>query len=350
MVTDRVMRHYPFLLLVALTCLLFGPARLAADLVWSPQTGWRIEGGVLTGLTGNEARTALDLMNKARSAEDAGSLRRAIRAYTKVTKKYPNSIYAPEAFFRIGMLREKRHQYFKAFDALQELVRKYPSSEKFSQVIAEQYRIANLLLEGKRNYMWGIIPGFRDRSKAVDFYEQIITNAPYSDYASLSLMNAARAHQILGNPEEAIDVLDRMINFYPKSVLTPDAYLKLAQTHASLVEGAYYDQASTKEAITYYEDYLILFPNEAGVATAEKGVTDMKRVFAESKIKIADFYYLKRSNFKAARVFYNEAITIFPDSDVAANAKQRLAEIDAREQKLTTTPAPEKKKKRFLLF
>jgi outer membrane protein assembly factor BamD len=350
------MRSCPLLLLLALLGWCFAPARLAADLVWTPQTGWRIEGGVLTGLTGEEARTALDVMNTARAKEEAGSLRSAISEYTRVTKRYPNSVYSPEAFYRIGLIRQKRKELFKAFEAFQQLVSRYPNSEKFTQVVAEQYRIANGLLEGQRNYIWGLFPGFRDREKSVEYFEQIIGNAPYSDYAPLSLMNVARAHQKLGNTVEGIDALDRMINFYPQSLLAPDAYLKLAQTHASLVEGPYYDQASTKEAITYFEDFLILFPGDAGVVSAEKGLGDMKRMLSESKMKIADFYYYKRSNFKAARVFYNEAITVYPDSPVAARAKQRLAEIDAKEQKLpppapATAPVAEPaKKKRFFLF
>ena len=46
------------------------PARLAADLVWSRETGWRMEGGALAGLTGGEGRNALDQMNRARSSEE----------------------------------------------------------------------------------------------------------------------------------------------------------------------------------------------------------------------------------------------------------------------------------------
>ena len=36
-----------------------------ADLVWTKQTGWRVEGGALSGLAGAEGRNALDQMNKA---------------------------------------------------------------------------------------------------------------------------------------------------------------------------------------------------------------------------------------------------------------------------------------------
>jgi outer membrane protein assembly factor BamD len=334
------------------TWLLAAVAR--ADLVWSPATGWRVEGGALSGLAGPQGRNALDTMNKARTNEEKGSLGSAISQYNSVGKKYPNSIYAPEALYRSGMLYLKRRQYNKAFDSFQQVLSRYPNTRRFNEIVGEQYRIASALLDGSRNrIMFGLLPGFQQREKSIEYFETILANAPYSDYAPLALMNIARGHSYLRETAEAIDALDRMINTYPQSILTPDAYLKLAQTHAKLVDGPYYDQASTKESITYFTDFMLLFPSDTNIATAEKGLDQMKTMLAESKIKIGDFYFYKRDNYKAARVFYNEAITAYPDSAVATRAKAKLAEVDAKAARnappVPGAPAPVKKK-RFWLF
>lgn len=319
-------------ILLSAVLFLFTFAAARAELVWAPESGWRIEGGVLSGLVGEDARTALELMNRARAAEENGQIRTALRNYKKVGEDYPNSVYAPEAFYRTAKLRLARKQYFRAFQAYQAMMQRYPNNERFSEVIGEQYRIATALMDGARNYIWGVIPGFRNRERAVLYFEQIVGNAPYSDYAPLSLMNVARAHQRMRNIPEAINALDRMINNYPQSVLTPEAYLELAETHASLVDGPPYDQSSTREAITYFEDYMILFPSDPNLARAEEGLDRMKTILARSKIVMGDFYFDKRSNYKAARVFYNEAITSYPDSAVADHARARLTEVDAAEE------------------
>lgn len=338
-------------LLMLAFCLVASVGR--ADLVWNPQTGWRLEGGALTGLGGTEARNALELMNKARTAEERGSKGSALSYYEKVSKRYPNSVYSAEALYRTGKIRQSRKQFYKAFDSYQLILARYPNTKRFNEIIGEQYRIASALLDGVRpRIMWGLIPGFKNRTKAIEYFEIILAFAPYSDYAPLALMNVARGHIKEGNTEEAIDALDRMINAYPQSLLAPDAYLKLGQTHAMLVEGPYYDQASTKQALTYFEDFMILFPNDSNVAVAAKGLDNMKQMLSESKMKIGDFYFYKRSNFTAARVFYNEAITAYPDSPVAARAKQKLAAVEA---KAAGKPAPKDntppaKKKRFWLF
>ena len=347
-------------LLAVLAALLLAPARLAADLVWTPDGGWKVQGGSLASLIGEEGRHALDLMNRARNAEEAGDLRRALKSYTQVSKKYPNSVYAAEALYRSGLIQQKRQNYHKAFQSFQFLVSGYPNSEKFNQVIGEQYRIASDLAEGKRSrILWGLLPGFKSQERSIAYFETIVMTAPYSDYAPLALMNAARGYKRINETPAAIDALDRMINTYPRNVLTPDAYLRIAETHASLVDGPAYDQASTIDAITYYEDYMILFPGHSGMAAAEKGLDEMKTVLAQSKLVIADYYYKYRRNYKAAKVFYNEAITVYPDSAIATEAREKLTVVDARLEEMAKdapaepnaprSPAP-KKSKRFWIF
>jgi outer membrane protein assembly factor BamD len=351
----RVTRYLSFFL--SGLGLLLATAR--ADLVWTPAAGWHVEGGALSGLAGAEGRNALEQMNRARAREEGGSTRSAIKLYESVAKRYPNSIYAPEALYRAARLQLARRNYTKAFDGFQQIISRYPNEKRFNEIVGEQYRIASALLDGARGRMlFGLLPGFTQRDKAIQYFENILVNAPYSDYAPLSLMNIARGHQRLGNTEEAIDALDRMINNYSQSLLAPDAYLKLAQTHASLVDGPFYDQASTQEAITYFTDFMLLFPGDANIAAAEDGLDSMKTMLAESKMRIADFYFNKRRNYKAARVFYNEAITAYPESAIANRAKARLADVEIRSggreeadidpDAPARTPAP--KKKRFLFF
>jgi len=345
-------------LLLAVLALLFLPARVRADLVWTPDTGWKLEGGVLSGLPPQENYNAVELMNRARVAENRGSNGTAITAYRKVTKRYNTSVYAPEAYYRIGVLMTARHQYTKAFTAFQEIVQRYPNTTRFNEVVGQQYRIATLLLDGARNHNHMFLPGFRNREVSVSMFEQVIANAPYSAYAELSLMCIARAHRRFKDPAMSIDALDRMINTYPKSLLAPDAYLQTADALAAEVEGPNYDQTATKEAITYYEDFMILYPSDANVGAAEKGLAEMKTVLAESKMRIGNFYFKYRGNYKAARVFYNEAITDYPDSPVAKRAREQLKVVDARlaEQEKANAaspggrPAPTHRKHRFLIF
>jgi outer membrane protein assembly factor BamD len=346
-----------FLTLAIILVAAFAPAGLRAELVWTPGTGWQVEGGALAVVSGEEGRNALELMNRARAAEESGSNRRALRLYKKVYRSYGKSLYGPEAYFRTAQVRLAQHNYTKAFVAYQQIISLYPNYEKFDFVISEQYRIASAVAAGARNrWMWGTLPGFPKRENAIGYYEYVVANAPYSDYAPLALMNVAKLHKRFRSKIEAIDALDRMISFYPNSILTPEAYLRMAQTRASLVDGPEYDQRSAIDSVTYFQDFLLVFPGDPSVAVAEKGLDSMKTELANSKMKMAEFYHYKRHNYIAAKVFYNEAITLYPNSPVAIKARGRLdkiapklAEQEAAEAaRASKVAAPKPKKKKIL--
>ncbi len=114
--------------------------RLAADLAWDPASGWQLEGGALSGLAGPQGRSALALMNKARRYEDSGSLHAAYKTYEAVARKYQGSVYAPEALYRAGKLLTRRKQYYDAFADYQLMLRRYPNTKRFNDVIGEEYR------------------------------------------------------------------------------------------------------------------------------------------------------------------------------------------------------------------
>ncbi len=341
-------------LLVSFLLMCAAAGGLRADLVWDAKNGWRAEGGVLAPYFASpEGTSAKALMDGARRAEVAGSPGSALSAYKTVIKKFSSSVFAPEALYRSSGIYEQRRQYTKAFRNLQRIVAEHPNYPRFKEVLGAQYRIATAQAEGKRPRYFGVIPGFKQRDKGIENYETLVANAPYSEYAPLALMNVARVQNTLGERDGSIDALDRMINNYPENFLTPDAYLKLAKSHAEITQGPAYDQASTQQALTYYQDYLILYPGEADATLATQGFTDARSMLAESKMTMGDFYFYKRDNRPAARVFYNEAITIHPDSPVAERARKLLARIDAIDAGQAPAPGAPRtapKAKRFWFF
>lgn len=271
--------------------------------------------------------SAADLMAQARIAQDKGSNWNALGRYKNVIKDHPNTVFAPEAHYQRGIIYTERHQFKKAREEYEAIMRRYPEYPKFNQVISNLYLIGERVQDGARPYYWGIIPGFREYKLGLEAYEAVVKNAPFSEFAPLALMNIAVVANKDGKEEEAIDALDRLINTYPGSLLTADAYLTLAQTYASLVQGPAYDQEATRQALSYFQDYMILYPNTTGVYDAEAGLYYMRETLAKSKYGLGDFYYKYRNNPRAALTFYNEAITVDPNSSVAAQARVQIQKI-----------------------
>lgn len=259
----------------------------------------------------------------------AGSSGAANRTCKKIIKNYPHAKATADARFLRGQIYMTKGQWVKAFNSFQDVISKHPNYENFDKVIGTQFECATALMEGARGRILWIIPGFKQYSESAREFEQIVRNAPYSDYAPLSLMNIALVSEMEEKPEEAIDALDRLINYYPQSMLAPDAYYNMAETYSNLVKGAQYDQGSTRQAISYYEDFLILFPQSSNLGKVESNLDAMEDLLARSRLNLGDFYYNYRSNNTAALVFYNETITIAPESEAAEEARQRIADIEA---------------------
>jgi len=319
-------------LVLALACGAAGllPFAARAELVWTAEGGWRVEGGVLSPFFGDvgEAASALEAMNKAKTAQEAGNYWTALSLYEKVINNYPSSVFAPEALFQSGLIYIKRHQFEKAFKSFDDITNRYPDYPRFNAVIGKQYQVANMVQQGTRPYLWGFIPWFVSYNQAVDYYEGVVKNAPNYELAPAALWNIALvAQKDLDKPEVAIDALDRLINNYPQSMLTPDAYLQLAQTYSKLVQGAPYDQGSTRDAIRFYQDYLFLFKGDPGAALAQKKLDDMMDIYARSKLLMGDFFYYYRNSNRAALIFYNQAITLAPQSPAATEAKAQIDKI-----------------------
>lgn len=269
------------------------------------------------------------LLDKGLKKFNRGSLGSANRLFKSAVKKYPGTDAAGQALYMRGQIFMARERWVKAFGFLQQVINEHPRYPDFNEVLSAQFTCATALMEGARGRIFGVLPAFKQFPEAIGQFERIANNAPYGEYAPLALMNIALIAQEQEEPDIAIDSLDRLINYYPQSTQAPDAYSTLADIYASLVGSEEYDQGSTRRAISYYEDFLVLFPDSQNVGEVEANLRSMENLLAGSRLSLGDFYYLYRTNNTAALVFYNEAITIAPDSDAAVLARQRIEDIDS---------------------
>lgn len=288
-----------------------------------------------------QTEQARPLYERALKADAANQHGRALRLYKRVTKRYPASDFAPQAYYNTAVIHYDRRKWKKAFESFQSILARHPEFPRFNQLIEYQFNIALSLARGEGTRFLFVIP-YRALNRSTEYFETIIRNAPYSPMAPLALMNVALIHQYKNQTAEAIDALDRLINLYPDTLLAEDAYLELAQTFATLVQGPQYDQGATREAISYFEDFLILFSESQDAAVAEQGLADMQDVFARSKLIIGQYYFKYRRWYEAASIFFNEAITTAPESPSAETARQYLDRIEQirqqREQNAEAEP------------
>jgi outer membrane protein assembly factor BamD len=252
-----------------------------------------------------------------------------MRSYRLVARNYPQSSAAPEALHRRGLLFLKQRRYQRAFHCFQSILDKYPDYGAYVAVVDLEFQTAKALMDGKRSYLfWGTVPGFRDRTAAIEYFRKIIERVPYGDCAPEALMNIAKLGTRAGDATVAVEALERLVDEYGNSPIAPDGLLMLADVYRKRVPGAQYDQKATREAINCYQEFLILFPDSPRLHEAEEGLAEATALWVRGKLGMGDFYYDARQNTKGAKLYYDEVLRLAEeDSPMAQMAAKRIEDI-----------------------
>src|ERR1700677_4884172 len=114
--------------LLSLLAFVFAVTSVHAALVWRPGEGWSDESSSDSAGAATSSRDELDLAHK---LEGAGKRDAALVAYKTLLRRWPISLFAPEAQFRMAKILEDEGSFDDAFKGFQKMVQKYPSSDFF---------------------------------------------------------------------------------------------------------------------------------------------------------------------------------------------------------------------------
>src|ERR1039458_1445150 len=165
------------------------PVESPAILIWRKGEGWSWEHeGVTTGT--NPA----DQLKIAQGLQAKKQYRNAISAYRRVVSRWPLSSSAQDARLGEAECLGAIGYHYKAFQQYQELITKNPNTTHFDTVLQRQFEIGNLFLAGERQKAWGI-RWFPSLDRAVEVYEQVVKNGPYSPVAPESQFRIGLAYE-----------------------------------------------------------------------------------------------------------------------------------------------------------
>lgn len=294
----------------------------------------------------------------------SGELSDALKLFEKFSKRRCDLIVdfegasvliGPESIYRAALIRERQGDWKKAFDHLQLVAKAYVRYD-FERVASSLMRLAERIATEDLPKKWGFVPRLRSGSEDRERLNQIVELSRGPKFAPRALMVLAEISLKDNKHEEAVDALERLVNYYPEHYLAEKSYFMLGNIHKNFVSGPSYDQGSTLQALHYYEDYIILFeevPRRGADETQEQfqerkeealkrkklareGRNEMRESLAQSKLEIGKYveqygkYFLvrwKELGNQPALQFYNQAITTAPESTAAREAEVRVAEL-----------------------
>jgi outer membrane protein assembly factor BamD len=327
-------RRSSFLLLLS-ACLLFLAFRAPAPLIYAPGEGWYYEPA---GTTSKWTRTrAKDQLEVAEQAFTNGDFTITQHAARRVIKVWPLSDYAPRAEYLIGRCLEQRGRDEAAFNAYQNLTKKYPRSQNYEDVLWRQYGIANRFLAGEFfRVLWGYLPLYPSMDETAKMYGKIVESGPFSSVAPHAQLKIGEAREKQKDYEQAVKAYETAADrYHNRPLIAADAMYRTALSYQKQATTSEYDQGTAAKAIAAYADFTTFYPEDPRVANAQKATLLLRAEQVRGNFSIAK-YYEKNRQWSGAVVYYNEVLQMDPNSPYATEARQRIEMLKPRIQ---TPPA-----------
>jgi outer membrane protein assembly factor BamD len=172
-----------------------------------------------------------------------------------------------------------------------------------------------------------------DYTKAIETFQSIIDNYPYSEYAVRAELEIADAYFADEKWEEALSYYRDFADLHPDHEKVPYTIYRSALSHESRVEGILRDQTATRNALVYLDKLLIRHPHSEYAKQAEPLWRELQVRLAESSEAVADFY-LDREEYEAAAERYRTILNDHPGLGLDARVLYKLGECYAALQRL----------------
>ena len=296
------------------------PHDCPAALVWHKGEGWNWEREGTT--LANNPKDQLDI---ARGFEAKKQYDDAAAAYRRVIRRWPTSFSAQEARLGLAQCLSQLGFLYKAFKEYQNLIEKNPNSPHFDTAMQAQYDIACRFLNGEKHKVWKFRI-FNGLDKAVEIFEQIVKNGPYSKLGPAAQFRIGLTYEKEKDNIAAVHAYEKLLERYPKDPLAEDAQYQIGWAYKAEAQRAEYDQNNANQAISAFNDFLVRYPTSAKAEPAKEFRAELKQEQSKGLFLIARFYQ-KNKNYRAALIYYNEIIEQNPRSDWANQAQRELAAL-----------------------
>ena len=184
----------------------------------------------------------------------------------------------------------------------------------------ELYQEGQKALEGR--HLFGLWP-MVDYAEAIESFQAIIDNYPYSEYAVLAELAIADAYFDDEKYEEALSYYRDFTDLHPQNEKVPYTIYRSALCHQRRVHSPNRDQTSTREALIFLDQLLAKYPYSEYAAEGEVLWRDLRTTLAEQVRDVGDFY-LRRDEWESAAERYRSLLNEYPGLGLDAEALYKL--------------------------
>jgi outer membrane protein assembly factor BamD len=163
-----------------------------------------------------------------------------------------------------------------------------------------------------------------DYPGAIELFQEVIDNYPYSEYAIRAELAIADVHYEQGNYEEAASFYQDFVELHPSHQQAAYAIFRNGMCAYHRMHSPDQDPRPTEEAIAQFQVLLDRYPTSEFAQDARARLQEAENHLAKAIVSIGDFYFDRGRDYAAIRR-YREALTNYPGHDGRLRTMARLA-------------------------
>jgi len=198
-----------------------------------------------------------------------------------------------------------------------------PDTLEFGDVPSarELYQQGSSLLDHKHSFL-GLVD-LTNYQAAIDKFQDIIDNYPYSDDAVAAELRIADAFFDQEMYEEALSYYRDFAELHPNHEKVPYTLYRSALCHYKRASSPNRDQTETRAALAKLDEVMNRFPYSPEAQEAEVLWKELRTRLGSHVMGIGDFY-LSHDEYQSAANRYREVLNDFPGLGLDADALYKL--------------------------
>jgi outer membrane protein assembly factor BamD (BamD/ComL family) len=251
----------------------------------------------------------------------------AIAHFRAIISSYPNSNYAKEAYFFYGIALFNVDENEFANEAFTNYIKNQTNPTYFEEAITYKFAIAERFKEGARRHILGYrrLPKWLNaHNLALSTYDEIAATLPCHEIAAKALFSKGNLLWSMENYSESIEAFQTLIRRFPKHELAPVCYITINDVYLDQCQREFQNPDLLALAQLNLRKFKHDFPRDERLEQAENKVMAIKEVYAQGLFETGQFYERVKQP-EASKIYYKNALRLFPDTQVAKECSQRLS-------------------------
>ncbi len=297
---------------------------LLASPTFSAET-WRLnEGGQWEAVSAKGEDKYILAVAEVKKLVNMGETSAVAQAIDKLKKNFPETAGPDlDAFIKAEMFFCEG-KFTRAVKSYDKFLEEFPSSRLYEAALDRQFAVATAFLGGQKKRVLGAFKMSR-YAEGIKIMERISDRAGSAPVAKRAAMAVAQSYEKREKYTEAYHKWSEVSSRWPTGQMGKESLLGMARCKHAAYKGPTFDVSSLISAKSYYENFKLRYPEDAGKINVDKTLNQIDEQLAYKEF-ITGEYYRKSGDKQSANLYYQRVLDNWPGSKATEMVKKAMKE------------------------